>query len=254
MTKKPSTSSFACRGGERHPGLLEGVALRGAALERRPWSVRRAQRVSSRGDRRAGDNGCLKAAEEGNVRPHAPSSVCNPHGRGPKARTRAGGRVLHSVLQPVLANPRYASRRKPRWRGGGSASRLGKPGRPGGTNTGASSTNEAQLVTRDPPERERVAGKKRKEIEVSVPTRTRESSWSGCPHVELSVAEVGRRRLVSNKLGKRAPKRAAGSSERGPSPARRSAGETVGRNAERSRRREVELTGQDGRGSTRVSE
>jgi hypothetical protein len=33
--------SFACRGGERHPGLLEGVALRGVASEKRPWSVRR---------------------------------------------------------------------------------------------------------------------------------------------------------------------------------------------------------------------
>jgi hypothetical protein len=30
----------------------------------------------------------------------------------------------------------------------------------------------------------------------------------GCPHVVNAVAEVGRRRLTSNKLGKRAPKRA----------------------------------------------
>lgn len=40
--------------------------------------------------------------------------------------------------------------------------------------------------------------------------------WFGCPHV-VAVAEVVRRRLVSNKLGIRAAKTAAGSSERGPS-------------------------------------
>jgi hypothetical protein len=54
----------------------------------------------------------------------------------------------------------------------------------------------------------------------------------------MYVAEVGRRRLVSNKLGKRAPKRAAGSSERGPRSARRLAGHTVGRRIERRDSRE----------------
>jgi len=32
--------SFACRGGKRHPGFLEGSSLRGALSERRPWSAR----------------------------------------------------------------------------------------------------------------------------------------------------------------------------------------------------------------------
>jgi hypothetical protein len=32
--------SFACRGGRRHPGFLEGGSLRGASSERRPRSVR----------------------------------------------------------------------------------------------------------------------------------------------------------------------------------------------------------------------
>jgi hypothetical protein len=32
--------SFACRDGRRHPGFLEGSALRGALSERRPWSAR----------------------------------------------------------------------------------------------------------------------------------------------------------------------------------------------------------------------
>jgi len=51
------------------------------------------------------------------------------------------------------------------------------------------------------------------------------------PARRSAVAEVSRRQLVSNKLGKRAPKRAAGSSERGPSLERGSAGETVGKRA-----------------------
>jgi len=60
-------NSFACRGGERHPGLLEGGTLRGVTSERRPRSVRRRQRVSPRRRRRADDSGCPKVAEEGNA-------------------------------------------------------------------------------------------------------------------------------------------------------------------------------------------
>jgi hypothetical protein len=54
---------------------------------------------------------------------------------------------------------------------------------------------------------EGVARQKRKKVEAFVPARIEELGF-GCPHVESLVAEVGRRRLVSNKLGKRAPKRA----------------------------------------------
>jgi hypothetical protein len=36
------------------------------------------------------------------------------------------GRVLHSVLRPVHVDPRYASRRKPRWRGGGGGITAGQ--------------------------------------------------------------------------------------------------------------------------------
>jgi len=52
-----------------------------------------------------------------------------------------------------------------------------------------------------------------------------------------AIAEVVRRRLASNTLGNRAPKRAAASSERGPSPRRRAAGNTVVRHRERKVRR-----------------
>jgi hypothetical protein len=59
--------SFACRDGERHPGLLEGGALRGASSERGPRSVRKLSWVSSHESVRADDSGCPKDAEEGNV-------------------------------------------------------------------------------------------------------------------------------------------------------------------------------------------
>jgi len=49
----------------------------------------------------------------------------------------------------------------------------------------------------------------------------------GCSHVVV-VAQVGRRRPFPNTLGKRAPKRAAGSSEQGSSVSGFSAGETAG--------------------------
>jgi len=126
--------------------------------------------------------------------------------------------------------------------GGGAleeASRSGKPAQAGGTGTGAfaggrSAARRASLLSQ---ESRRGATKKRKEIKVSVPARTQEPGF-GCPHVVVAVAEVGRRRLVPNTLGKRAPKRAAGSSERGPSSERGSAGETVGSRVERRERRE----------------
>jgi Ni/Co efflux regulator RcnB len=92
-----------------------------------------------------------------------------------------------------------------------------KPAQAGGTNTGAERTDGARLAACHRFRKgESVPRQKRKEVEASVPARTRELGF-GCPHVDSCVAEVGRRRLASNKLGKRAPKRAAGSSERGPS-------------------------------------
>jgi hypothetical protein len=73
--------------------------------------------------------------------------------------------------------------------------------------------------------------KKRMEVEASLPARIEESRVQ-LPARRSAVAEVVRRRLASNKLGKRAPKRAAGSSERRPSSERGSAGETVGKRIE----------------------
>jgi hypothetical protein len=63
----------------------------------------------------------------------------------------------------------------------------------------------------------------------SRPPSLRGSKSSGLvARTSIVVAEVGRRRLVPNKLGKRAPKRAAGSSERGPSSSLSSVGDTTG--------------------------
>jgi hypothetical protein len=88
-----------------------------------------------------------------------------------------------------------------------SASRLGKPAQAGGTSTGVRRANVARLAAcHRSRKRGSVARQKRKEVEASVPARKRELRfcWS---HV-VFVAEVTRRRLVPNKLGKRAPKRA----------------------------------------------
>jgi len=73
---------------------------------------------------------------------------------------------------------------------------------------------------------------------------TRVEVW--LPARRSAVAEVDRRRLVSNTLGKRAPKRAAGSSEQGPSSERRPAGETVGRRIERNEKSRTGLTAKTG--------
>jgi hypothetical protein len=97
--------------------------------------------------------------------------------------------------------------------------------------------------------------------EAAWPVRKGRGSWSPSlrgtrvevwlPARRSAVAEVDRRRLASNKLGKRAPKRAAGSSERGPSSSLNPAGETVGARVERNEESRVGLTGKDGRGPAR---
>jgi hypothetical protein len=226
------SETFACRGGERHPGLREGGALRGALSERRPRSVRRPPRVSPRRDRRAGDNGCPTGAEEGNAVGMRKSSACTRR----TARlvvACARGRVLRSVRRPVHVNPHYAP---------GASSEVGRPsGHRGRANLrkqeepapGFERTDGARLAACH---RSRkgggVAREKRKEIEVSVPARIEEPGF-GCPHVvvqlQKSVGDVWSRISSAHAL----QKERSGSSERGPSSERRSAGDTVGRRVER---------------------
>jgi hypothetical protein len=80
-------------------------------------------------------------------------------------------------------------------------------------------------------------GEKRKEVEASVPARIKEPRL-GCSHVDetlqKSVGGVWPRISSANAL----QKERSGSSERGPSSERRSAGETVGERVERKVRRE----------------
>lgn len=100
-------NSFACRGGERHPGLLEGGVLRGASSESRPRSVRAWAMVSSIACNRAGDSGCPEVAEEGNVVGRRAAMR-----RRPSQALVAGARerVLRSVLRPVLVDPHSTPR------------------------------------------------------------------------------------------------------------------------------------------------
>lgn len=93
---------------------------------------------------------------------------------------------------------------------------------------------------------------KRMEVEASLPARiARARVW--LPARRIVVAEVGRRRLASNRLGKRAPKRAAGSSERGSRSSRSLVGETATGYVERNDESRVGLTARSGRGSAQGS-
>jgi hypothetical protein len=128
--------SFACRDGERHPGLREAGALRGAPVERRPWSVRKRAGVPPKPASAPMTAGCLKAAEEGNdvgIRHKAYAPVAGTRDRCMRTVTRPSlgpsTRARRSSLHTAGAIP-----------GGGAlevASRLGKPTQVGGTSTGA---------------------------------------------------------------------------------------------------------------------
>jgi len=112
------------------------------------------------------------------------------------------------------------------------ASRLGKPTHVGRTNTGVV-MNGRSAARRVPIASAReLHGTSEEEGGRGLRPCEDQELGFGCSHVAV-VAEVGRRRPVSNKLGKRAPKRAAGSSEQGPSSSRLSAGETAGSFGER---------------------
>ena len=122
---------------------------------------------------------------------------------------RLRGRVLHSVLRPVLVNPHYALGAS---RVVGRASRhhgWANPGNREEPALGSARTDESAARHMSPASQDEGRGmrKKRKAVEAVVPTRIRESKvW--LPARRSAVAEVSRRRLVPNKLGIRAPKRA----------------------------------------------
>jgi len=211
------------RGGERHPGFLEGATLRGVSLEKRPRSVRRSGSGIPPKQRRTDDSGCPEVAEEGN----AVSMRRQAYASGTRTSLRViRGRVLRSVLRPVHVNPHYTpahasvvGRRAGitvgQTRASGRNLHWGRYGRTLRGSPLVTALRKGSSVVSSEKEGDRGL-RPCEDLELG----------SGCSHVVV-VAEVGRRRPVSNKLGKRAPKRAAGSSERGPSSVRKSAGETA---------------------------
>jgi len=214
--KSSALISFACRDGRRHPGFLDGSALRGALSERRPWSARfRLVRLPPHQLHAPVTAGVRRSPRRGTT-----SAYASKRRRRTQARDTVAcgsGRVLRSVLRPVLVNPHYTAfglnralvghnRRHRGW------ANLRKRDEPAPGSSGWTECGSPRITAR----KSGVMRTKRKMVEAIVPARKRGPRF-GCPHVSSAVAEVVRRRLTSNKLGKRAPKRAAGSSERGSS-------------------------------------
>jgi len=126
-----------------------------------------------------------------------------------KKRERKG-HVLHSVQRPVHVDRHYTAAAQVVVGGALEvSSRSGKPTQVGGTGTEATTSGRsaARRASTAPGREAAWRAEKRKEVAASVPARKRELG-SKCPHVG-NVAEVGKRRLVSNTLTRSAPKRVA---------------------------------------------
>jgi hypothetical protein len=168
-----------------------------------------------------------EASRGGERRRHAPQSACT-HRKHERS-------YLRSVTRPSLGPSTRARQSSLCTAGailGGEAlavtSRLGKPAQAGGTSTGVitNGRSAARHVSALPQGRE--PGTKEKDGGRGLPPCEDGRARVWLPARRIVVAEVGRRRLTSNTLGKRAPKRAAGSSEQRSSSSRWSAGETAG--------------------------
>ena len=229
--------SFACRDGERHPGLPEGGVLRGASSERRPWSVRPRVAASSAATRRAGDSGCPEGAEEGNVvgmrtkRMHPTQAreivACAWETRpslGPSTRARQSSlhtcgaiRRWRGVRFGITVGQTRASGRNQHW-GRSERTERGSP------RVTAPSRNSA----RPRAHRRRRRGTSEKEGGRGL----RPCEDTGAPvwlparrsSLQKSVGDVSSRISSANALQKERP----GSSEQGPSSGRTPAGGTVG--------------------------
>jgi hypothetical protein len=129
-----------------------------------------------------------------------------------------------------------------------SASRLGKPGEPGGTSTGVGldGRSAARRVSPLPQGRERDASEQEGGRGLRPSENRRVRVWLPARRVQLqkSVSDGWSRISSANALQKERP----GSSERGPSSSRSPAGETAGGYVERKERRESDSpvkTGED---------
>jgi hypothetical protein len=157
----------------------------------------------------------LEGRRGGERRQHAPQSVCTrrKHERSSHALTRT---------RPSLGPSARARQSSLRTRGNSSGgayeptSRLGKPGEPGGTSTGVGADGRSAARRMSPPAREGVACREKEGGRGLRPYEDqRDRVW--LPARRSAVAEVGRRRLVPNKLGIALQKERTESSERGPS-------------------------------------
>jgi len=153
-----------------------------------------------------------------------PSAYAHPRRRhrtrGTRHRASAMGRVLRSVLRHVHVYPSGGALWQHGVRTGGRLRRhrgwanLRKREEPA---PGSSKADVARLAAHHRSARRGVVRQKRKVVEATVPARISGARvWLPARRIN-AVAEVVRRRLASNKLGIRAAKTAAGSSERGPS-------------------------------------
>ena len=177
--------SFACRDGERHPGLLEGGSLRGASSERGPRSVRQPGAVSPASVGRADDSGCPMGRRGGERRRHTPISVCTH--RTHERSSHALGRTRPSLgPRPVPVDPHYAPggairsvvRRSRRHHGWANPRKWEEP------TLGLHERTERGSPRVTASARERACHVRQgKEVEASVSARTRELGF-GCPHVE----------------------------------------------------------------------
>jgi hypothetical protein len=187
---------------------VKGAILRGMTSETGPRSVRLAVRVSPRAVGRADDSGCPKVAEEGNASRMRHKAYAPAHAREIVACVRQNASFARSFDPRTSILTRFEASSALRGEAADSVSRLGKPTQVGGTSTGAGRTGVARLAAcrRFRKEEARHGRTGRRSRPPSLRGSTRVPVWLLVRRV--SVADVGRRHLASNKLGTRAPKRA----------------------------------------------
>jgi len=175
------------RDGERHPGLRDDGALRGAPPERRPWSVRDVGNGAPplpAGAPMTAD--VQRAPKDGND-----VGLRDPTRRHPSREAYAisrSGRTRPS-LGPLTRARRSPLQLRGVTSGGGaleSISRSGKPAQAGGTGTGveASGRSAARRASPLPQGRPRDATKKRKGVTALVPARIVRAR-AECPFIVL---------------------------------------------------------------------
>jgi len=214
--------------------------------ERRPRSVRRTFAGIPRGRRRADDSGCPEVAEEGNAVIMRHKAYALDAGTRDRACASEDASFARSfdLCTSILTIHRVAQASW--WWGGRKSITVGQARvTENNLHWGFHERTErsSPRVTLDA---SRGRGTSRKGRRSRSPSLRGSRARVWLPARRCAVAEVGRRRLASNKLGYALQKERSVSSERGSSSERRSAGETVGRRVERKVQSRVGLTAQTG--------